>query len=98
MADGNERRELNRTVLQRAMNGISRLSGGDVRAELYESMSFQLPYESAVSDQDRAGFVQLLEVMFEMFKQFDSAITHIYDLVDRNTLVAPIRQHLYWVR
>jgi ketosteroid isomerase-like protein len=41
-----------------------------------------------VPDCDRDGFVQLMSMMFVMFKKFDITITYIYDLVDPAMLVA----------
>jgi ketosteroid isomerase-like protein len=81
-------RETNKQTLRRAMDGISRLDGDAVIAELDDTGVFALPFEAAVPDCDRAGFLQLLSIMFTMFKTFDVTITDIFDLVDPNILVA----------
>jgi ketosteroid isomerase-like protein len=41
-----------------------------------------------VPDGDRDSFLQLLSMMFAMFEKLELTITHIYDLVDPNVLVA----------
>lgn len=73
------------------MSGITALDTDAIRAELHDSAILQLPFEPAVPDSDRDGFLQLLAMMFVMFKQFTIAITDIYDLVDPNMLVARYR-------
>jgi ketosteroid isomerase-like protein len=73
------------------MSGITALDTDAIRAELHESAILQLPFEPAVPDSDREGFLQLLSMMFVMFKQFTITITDIYDLVDPNMLVARYR-------
>jgi ketosteroid isomerase-like protein len=84
-------RETNKQTLRRAMKGIAALDTDAIRAELHESAAFELPFEPAVPDCDRDSFLQLLSMMFVMFKQFDITITDIYDLVDPNMLVARYR-------
>jgi ketosteroid isomerase-like protein len=49
---------------------------------------FQLPYEKAVPDLDKAGFGDLLELMFQAYRQFTITVTHVYDLRDENALIA----------
>ncbi|EUA25367.1 snoaL-like domain protein [Mycobacterium intracellulare 1956] len=70
------------------MSGITALDTDAIRAELHDTAILQLPFEPAVPDTDRDGFLQLLSMMFVMFKQFTITITIIYDLVDPNVLVA----------
>jgi uncharacterized protein len=84
-------REANKQTLRRAMSGITALDTDAIRAELHDSAILQLPFEPAVPDSDRDGFLQLLSMMFVMFKQFTITITDIYDLVDPNMLVARYR-------
>lgn len=84
-------REANKQTLRRAMSGITALDTDVIRAELHDSAILQLPFEPAVPDSDRDGFLQLLSMMFVMFKQFTITITDIYDLVDPNMLVARYR-------
>ena len=84
-------REANKQTLRRAMSGITALDTDTIRAELHDAAILQLPFEPAVPDSDRDGFIQLLSMMFVMFKQFDITITDIYDLVDPNMLVARYR-------
>jgi ketosteroid isomerase-like protein len=81
-------RRRNRAALERAMDAITKLSTGDVLAEVHDSLVMQLPYEDAVPDQDRAGFGQFLDMAFAMFQRFDITLTHIFDLVDPEVLVA----------
>ena len=81
-------RETNKQTLRRAMSGITALDADAIRAELHDSAAFELPFEHAVPDCDRDSFLQLLSMMFAMFKKFDITITDIYDLVDPNMLVA----------
>jgi ketosteroid isomerase-like protein len=81
-------RETNRQTLRRAMGGITALDADAIRAELEDSAVFELPFEPAVPDCDRAGFLQLLSMMFVMFKKFEITITDIYDLVDPDMLIA----------
>jgi ketosteroid isomerase-like protein len=73
------------------MDGITALDTDAIRAELHDSAVLQLPFEPAVPDCDRAGFLQLLSMMFVMFKQFHITVTDIYDLVDPNMLIARYR-------
>jgi uncharacterized protein len=89
--DGATTREVNKQTLRRAMSGITALDTDAIRAELHDSAILQLPFEPAVPDSDRDGFLQLLSMMFVMFKQFTITITDIYDLVDPNMLVARYR-------
>jgi ketosteroid isomerase-like protein len=84
-------REKNKQTLRRAMSGITALDADAIRAELHDSAVFELPFEPAVPDCDRAGFLQLLSMMFAMFKEFDITITDIYDLIDPDMLVARYR-------
>jgi ketosteroid isomerase-like protein len=70
------------------MGGITALDADGIRAELHDAAAFELPFETAVPDCDRDSFLQLLSMMFVMFKKFDITITDIYDLVDPNVLVA----------
>jgi uncharacterized protein len=81
-------REANKQTLRRAMRGITALDTDAIRAELHDSAVLQLPFEPAVPACDRDGFVQLMSMMFVMFKKFDITITYIYDLVDPAMLVA----------
>ena len=53
-------REANKQTLRRAMNGITNLDTDAIRAELHDSAILQLPFEPAVPDSDRDGFLQLL--------------------------------------
>jgi|ERR1700730_1899615 len=84
-------RETNKQTLRRAMAGITALDTGAVWAELHDSAAFELPFEHAVPDCDRDSFLQLLSMMFIMFKKFEITITDIYDLVDPGMLVARYR-------
>jgi len=88
MTDPNAVRRRNRAALEQAMDAISKLSTRDVLAEVHDSLTMQLPYENAVPDQDRAGFGQFLDMAFAMFERFDITLTHIYDMVDPEMLVA----------
>jgi ketosteroid isomerase-like protein len=80
-------REANKETLRRAMSGITALDADAIRAELHDSAAFELPFENAVPDCDRDSFLQLLSMMFVMFRKFEISITDIYDLVDPNMLV-----------
>jgi ketosteroid isomerase-like protein len=84
-------RETNKQTLRRAMAGITALDTDAVRAELYDATDFALPWEPAVPDSDRDGFLQLLSMMFVMFQKFEITITDIYDLLDPNMLIARYR-------
>lgn len=84
-------RAANKRTLHAALNGITTLDLDAVTAELHESAVFELPFEAAVPDCDRAGFLQLLSMMFVMFKKFDITVTDVFDLVDPNILVAQYR-------
>ncbi|MFL6084322.1 MAG: nuclear transport factor 2 family protein [Mycobacterium sp.] len=84
-------RETNKQTLRRAMNGISTLDADAIRAELHDAAAFELPFEPAVPDCDRESFLQLLSMMFVMFKKFDITITDIYDLLDPDMLIARYR-------
>jgi ketosteroid isomerase-like protein len=86
--DSGTAREANKQTLRRAMKAITAHDIDAVRAELHESVDFVLPFESAVPDGDRDSFLQLLSLMFAMFEMLELTITHIYDLVDPNVLVA----------
>lgn len=86
--DSASTREANRQTLHRAMDAITALDGDALIVELHESGTFALPFEPAVPDCDRAGFLQLLSTMFVMLKKLDITITDIYDLVDPNVLIA----------
>jgi ketosteroid isomerase-like protein len=81
-------REANKQALRRAMSAISAHDIDAIGAELHESAAFVLPFEPAVPDGDRDSFLQLLSMMFAMFEKLELTITHIYDLVDPNILVA----------
>jgi uncharacterized protein len=81
-------RKTNKQTLRRAMSGITALDADAIRAELHDSAAFELPFEHAVPDCDRDSFLQLLSMMFAMFKKFEMTITDIYDLVDPDMLVA----------
>jgi limonene-1,2-epoxide hydrolase len=87
-ADSATTRETNKQTLRRAMAGITALDADAIRTELHDSAAFELPFESFVPDCDRDSFLQLLSMMFVMFKKFDITITDIYDLADANMLVA----------
>jgi ketosteroid isomerase-like protein len=78
----------NKQTLRRAMAGITALDADAIRAELHDSAAFELPFEPSVPDCDRDSFLQLLSMMFVMFKKFEITITHIYDLLDPNMLIA----------
>jgi ketosteroid isomerase-like protein len=80
--------ETNKQTLRRAMDGITALDADAVGRELHDSAVFELPFEPAVPDCSRDGFLQLLSMMFVMFRKFEIRITDIYDLVDPNMLVA----------
>jgi ketosteroid isomerase-like protein len=86
--DGATTREANKQTLRRTMKAITAHDIDAVGAELHESVDFVLPFESAVPDGDRDSFLQLLSMMFAMFEKLELTITHIYDLVDPNILVA----------
>jgi ketosteroid isomerase-like protein len=84
-------REANKQTLRRAVAGITALDIEAVQAELHDATDFALPWEPTVPDSDRDGFLQLLSMMFVMFKKFDITITDIYDLLDPNILIACYR-------
>jgi ketosteroid isomerase-like protein len=84
-------RETNKQTLRRAMSGITALDADAIRAELHDSAAFELPFEMAVPDCDRDSFLQLLSMMFVMFKKFEITITNIYDLLDPDMLIARYR-------
>ena len=84
-------REANKQTLRRAMSGITALDTDAIRAELHDSAILQLPFEPAVPDSDRDGFLQLLSMMFVMFRKFEISITEIYDLLDPDMLIARYR-------
>lgn len=86
--DGATAREANKQTLRRTMNAITAHDIDAVAAELHASVDFVLPFESAVPDGDRDSFLRLLSMMFAMFAKLELTITHIYDLVDPNVLVA----------
>lgn len=88
MSEKDTHREANKQVLIRAMAAISRLDVDAVLAELHDDVVMQLPYEDAVPDMDKAGFGELLKVMFTMYKQFDITVNDIFELVDPDRLVA----------
>lgn len=88
MSEKDAHREANKQVLVRAMAAISRLDVDAVLAELHDDVVMQLPYEDAVPDMDKAGFGELLKVMFTMYKQFDITVSDIFELVDPDRLVA----------
>ena len=81
-------REANKQTLRRTMKAITAHDIDAVGAELHESVDFVLPFEGSVPDGDRDSFLQLLSMMFAMFEKLELTITHIYDLVDPNVLVA----------
>ena len=89
--DGLTMRETNKQTLRRAMSGISALDINAVRVELHDATDFVLPWEPAVPDTDRDGFLKLLSVTFAMYRKFDITITEIYDLLDPNALIARYR-------
>jgi ketosteroid isomerase-like protein len=89
--DGATTRETNKQTLRRAMSGITALDADAIRAELHDSAAFELPFETAVPDCDRDSFLQLLSMMFVMFKKFDITITDIFDLLDPSMLIARYR-------
>jgi ketosteroid isomerase-like protein len=78
----------NAAVVRRAMKGIGALDGDAIMACCHPSLLFQLPYEDAVPDLDHTGFRGLLGNMFEIYRQFDIEVTHVYELADPNALVA----------
>src|SRR6202012_6264914 len=86
--DGATAREANKQTLRRTMKAITAHDIDAVGAELHESVDFVLPFESAVPDGDRDSFLQLLSMMFAMFEKLELTITHVYDLVDPDILVA----------
>lgn len=86
--DGATAREANKQTLRRTMNAITAHDIDAVAAELHASVDFVLPFESAVPDGGRDSFLRLLSMMFAMFAKLELTITHIYDLVDPNVLVA----------
>ncbi|MCW2630703.1 nuclear transport factor 2 family protein [Mycobacterium sp.] len=88
MSDRDALREANKQVLTRAMAAIGQLDVDAVLAELHDDVIMQLPYEEAVPDMDKAGFGELLKVMFTMYKQFDITVKDIFELVDPDRLVA----------
>jgi len=81
-------RDTNKATLRRAMAGITALDAEAIINELDETARFELPFEVAVPDCDRDGFLQLLSMMFVTFKQFEITIVEILDLLDPNALVA----------
>jgi ketosteroid isomerase-like protein len=81
-------REANKQTFRRAMAAITAHDIDAVRAELHESAAFVMPFQADVPDCDRAGYLQLLSMMFVMFEKLELTITEIYDLVDPNMLVA----------
>lgn len=81
-------REANKQTLRRAMSSISAQDTDAVGADLHESAAFVMPFQADVPDSDREGYLQLLSMMFAMFEKLELTITHIYDLVDPNMLVA----------
>jgi ketosteroid isomerase-like protein len=89
--DSTTTRERNKQTLRRVISGITALDADAIGAELQDGAAFQLPFEAAVPDCDGAGLLQLLSMMFVMFKKFEMTITDVHDLVDPNVLVAQYR-------
>jgi uncharacterized protein len=81
-------REANKQTLRQAMSAITAQDIEAVGAKLHESAAFVMPFQADLPDCDRAGYLQLLSMMFAMFEKLELTITHIYDLVDPNILVA----------
>ena len=84
-------RDANKETLRRAMSGITALDTEAIQGELHDSAAFELPFEHTVPNCDRDGFLQLLSIMFVMFRKFEITITNIYDLLDPDMLVARYR-------
>jgi uncharacterized protein len=81
-------REANKQTLRQAMSAITAHDIEAVGAKLHESAAFVMPFQADLPDCDRAGYLELLSMMFAMFEKLELTITHIYDLVDPNILVA----------
>lgn len=81
-------REANKQTLRRVMSGVTAHDIDAIGAELHEAAAFVMPFQADVPDCDRAGYLQLLSMMFAMFEKLELTITDIYDLVDPNMLIA----------
>ncbi|MUM18906.1 nuclear transport factor 2 family protein [Mycobacterium sp. CBMA271] len=88
MTDHIQIRESNKESVVRALAGITALDINKVRAELHETLFFRLPYEEAVPDLDRDGFIQLLEGIFATFDKFEITVTQVFDLLDPTIVIA----------
>jgi uncharacterized protein len=78
----------NEAVLRRAMDAITDLDADGVLACLTQDAAFQLPYEDALTDLDRNGFGELLRWMFTSYERFTITVTHVYEVVGGDTLIA----------
>jgi uncharacterized protein len=90
VADHAEQSLANERTLRRAM-GISSLDAGEVLNWLSADHLMQLPYEAGAGHRDKAGFCDLLDMMFTQFRQFTMILAHVHPMADPDMLVARYR-------
>jgi ketosteroid isomerase-like protein len=78
----------NAAVVTAIMAALTALDVEGVLAHLTDDVRFELPFEQSLPDLDRDAFRGLLNAMVEMYRQFSIRITHVYDLEDRDTVIA----------
>ena len=70
---------------------LAALTAHDLRAVLaciHDDGVVELPYERTVPTLSKTSLATLLVSLFELYRQFDIRLTHIYDLRDPDTLIA----------
>ena len=76
-------------LVRRAIGAVTAMDADTLSTLLHDDLEFQLPYERRVPDLDKDGFLELLRTSsFTLYRQFTIVLTHIYDTVDNDTLIA----------
>ena len=78
----------NAAVLRSAIAGLTARDRAAVLACFHNEGILELPYERSLPRLDKAGLGSLLEMLFDLYGKFSITLTHIYDLVDADTLIA----------
>ena len=81
-------RNPNAEVVRRAIAGLTAMDLTAVLACLADEAIVELPFERDVPPLDKSGMATFLGWLFGLYRQFDIELTHLYDLIDPDVVIA----------
>jgi len=75
-------------LVRNVIAGLSRRDVAAVTLCLHEEVVVELPFERDVPTLNKTTLAEFAAMLFSTYEKFDLTLTHLYDLVDEDTLIA----------